>query len=64
MEFHTDPASASDLTLARFEATKSAATLGCYLSGAVALLAGIAWLWTQFEPRRPKASANPAQAPD
>ena len=64
MEFHSDPASASDLTLARFEATKSAATLCCYLSGAVALLAGVAWLWTQFEPRGRKASANPHSAPD
>jgi hypothetical protein len=64
MEIHADPASVSDLTLARFQAMKTAATALFLASGSVALLAGVAWLWTQFEPRSPKASANPAQAPD
>ena len=64
MEFHTDPVSVSDLTLPRFHAIRSAATFLCRTSGTVALLTGVAWLWTQFEPRGRKASANPPHAPD
>lgn len=64
MEFHTDPVSVSDLTLARFHAMRTAASYLCLAGGAVALLAGVAWLCTQFEPRGRKASANPTQAPD
>ena len=64
MELHTDQESVSDLTLARFLAFRTAATLLFVVSGSIALLTGVAWLWTQFEPRGRKASANPRSAPD
>ena len=64
MELHTDQESVSDLTLARFLAFRTAATLLFVVSGSIARLTGVAWLWTQFEPRGRKASANPRSAPD
>jgi hypothetical protein len=64
MEFRTDPVSVSELTLTRLHAISTAASSLCLAGGAIALLAGVAWLWTQYEPRGRKASANPTQAPD